>query len=74
VGDQFVKHSSLGGTNLCNSGGLLSQLGGRFLLLNNLSSHIGCRGGSGRGRRSTSDIALDGDGGDSSWVGGTRHR
>ena len=74
MGDHLVKLSSLSGTNLCDSGGLLSQLGGRFLLLNNLSSHISCRGGSGRGRRSTSDITLDGDGSDSSWVGGTRNR
>jgi len=49
MSDHLLELDSLSGTNFLDSGGLLSQFGGNFLLLNDLSGHISrrCRGAGG---------------------------
>lgn len=72
LSDDLLDLGGLSGTDLLDSGGFLSQFGGSLLLLNDLGGHIS-GGGSGGSRRSTSDVTLDGNRGNSSWVRGSRN-
>ena len=68
MSDNLFELGSLSSSNFLNSSCLFSILGGSFLFLDDLGSDISRRG-SACGRRSTSDVTLDGNRGDSSWIG-----